>query len=294
MLEKVISAIIITYNPDVSIVRKNIKNILKSPFINEVIVVDNTTISNFSDFEQNERIKIIELGENKGIATAQNIGLRHVRCSNGEFALLFDQDSDVETDLIEKLLTGFNELEKLGYNIAAVGPRPFDLFENKDMKPLIQKEKEISGKWSLTKQIIASGKLIKISVLDDVGLMEDDLFIDGVDHEWCWRAGAKGYKIAIIDDAIMRHRLGDSRGTILGITYKIGAPIRLYYQFRNIIILCQRSYVPLYWKIRCIISMLFRFIIFSIKNDDSRIRRKYMIKGFISGVKNEKGIIKNK
>lgn len=292
MIQKTISAIIITYNPDVEIVKKNVKNILNSPYINEVVIVDNSMTNNLMELERNTNVTIIPLGENKGIATAQNIGLRHIQNSSSEFALLFDQDSDVETNLIEKLFNGFNELIQQGYNIAAVGPRPFDLFENKDMKPLIQKEEKISGKWSLTKQIIASGKLIKTSVLHDIGLMEDDLFIDGVDHEWCWRAGTKGYKIAIIDDAIMRHRLGDARGSILGITYKIGSPIRLYYQFRNILILCRRSYVPMYWKIRCVISMVSRFIIFSIKGDDSKIRKKYMIKGFIAGIKNEKGIIK--
>ncbi|HFP9739483.1 TPA: glycosyltransferase family 2 protein, partial [Escherichia coli] len=83
----------------------------------------------------------------------------------------------------------------------------------------IQRDIQIFEGFSLTKQIIASGKLINLEVLDQVGFMEDDLFIDGVDHEWCWRAGRLGYKIAIIENAIMKHRLGDARGNFLGFTY---------------------------------------------------------------------------
>ncbi|MEX3019854.1 glycosyltransferase family 2 protein [Kluyvera sp. STS39-E] len=287
-----VSAIIIAYNPNVGVLRNNILNILQSPFVKEVIVVDNSSTSQLDNFYDVERLTIISLGENKGIAAAQNIGLRYVKESNVDFAILFDQDSDIEESLIGKLVHGFNELTVSGYKMAAVGPRPYDLFEQKNMTPLIQREKKITDKWSFTKQIIASGKLIDINALDIVGMMEEDLFIDGVDHEWCWRAGKLGYKIAIIDDAVMAHRLGDARGKFIGVTYKIGSPIRLYYQFRNVIILCRRSYVPFYWKIRCLIGIVFRFSIFSAFRDDSAERRNYMIKGFVDGLKNKKGIIR--
>lgn len=35
--------------------------------------------------------------------------------------------------------------------------------------------------------------------------MEDDLFIDGVDYEWCWCVGRLGYKIVIIENVIMKY-----------------------------------------------------------------------------------------
>lgn len=286
-----VSAIIVTYNPNMAILERNILNILKSTYVKEIVIVDNSIDSNLDDISGFDRLKVIQLGENKGIATAQNIGLRYVKENNVDFAILFDQDSDVETDLIGKLVVGFNELTESGFRMAAVGPRPYDLFENKTMKPMVQREKNVADKWSFTKQIIASGKLIDLRVLDVVGMMEDDLFIDGVDHEWCWRAGKAGYQIAIIDDAIMEHRLGDARGKFLGLTYKIGSPVRLYYQFRNILILCRRSYVPSYWKIRCLVGMVSRFIIFSTTGGNKKINRNYMIKGFIDGIKNKKGIL---
>lgn len=290
-MQSLASAIIITYNPNVDVLRSNVISLLASPFIKEIIIVDNGSLNNLDSLRDKQGVIIMYLGTNRGIATAQNIGLRIVQKSSSKYALLLDQDSEIESELVEKLINGFQELTLCGYKLAAVGPRPYDLFEEKKMKPRIQRDKNISNNYSITKQIIASGKLINMDALNEVGMMEDDLFIDGVDHEWCWRAGKYGYTIAIIENAIMKHRLGDGRGKFLGVTYKIGSPIRLYYQFRNILLLSRRTYVPLYWKIRCLMGMLLRFIIFSFKEKDSKIRRYYMIKGLVSGLRKDKGII---
>ena len=290
-MQSLTSAIIITYNPNVDVLKSNVTNLLASSFIKEIIIVDNGSLNSLDDLKNIKNVMIEYLGSNQGIATAQNVGLQIVQKNFSRFALLLDQDSEIESELVGKLINGFHELSRSGYKIAAVGPRPFDLFEDKKMKPRIQRDKAISNNFSITKQIIASGKLINMDALSKIGMMDDDLFIDGVDHEWCWRAGKYGFTIAIIENAVMRHRLGDGRGKFLGVTYKIGSPVRLYYQFRNILLLSRRSYVPLYWKVRCLVGMVLRFIIFSLNEKDSKIRRYYMIKGIVSGLRKDMGII---
>ena len=37
-------------------------------------------------------------------------------------------------------------------------------------------------------ELMSSTSLIPIEMFSKVGLLEETLFIDGVDHEWCWRA----------------------------------------------------------------------------------------------------------
>ncbi|MCT8249411.1 glycosyltransferase family 2 protein [Proteus faecis] len=293
-----INAIIITYNPDINILKKNILTLSTSKKINEIIIIDNSDDADYSiEFSKinntTNRVKFFILKENKGIAFAQNIGLKYSAKNGLEYAILFDQDSFISNDLINLLLIGIKECNELNINIAAVGPRPYDILEKRKSKSIIQKENIINKNITVCSQIIASGKLINLSCLNTVGLMDEDLFIDGVDHEWCWRAKRKGYNVAIIENAIMQHTLGDSRGNFLGLTYKIGAPIRLYYQFRNIIILSRRNYVPSYWKVRNLLGMIFRFIIFSCSTNEKKTRRKYMIKGLIDGLKNKKGSVKS-
>ena len=52
---------------------------------------------------------------------------------------------------------------------------------------------------------ISSGSLIRKEVFEEVGLMNEDLFIDFVDNELCWRAKFFGYKIFISSRAKMNH-----------------------------------------------------------------------------------------
>jgi len=44
--------------------------------------------------------------------------------------------------------------------------------------------------------------------------MNEDLFIDWVDFEWCWRARKKGYKIIGNANVVITHQLGDAAVTI--------------------------------------------------------------------------------
>lgn len=82
----------------------------------------------------------------------------------------------------------------------------------------------------------------------------------------------------------MHHQLGDARGKFLGVTYKIGAPIRLYYRFRNILLLSRKSYVPVYWKIRNLVSITICLVIFTIKGPERHKRIGYMLKGIYAGI----------
>lgn len=285
-----VHAVIVTYKPDLDILSNNVNNLLASEsLIDAIHIVDNTP--GYADFDNilHSRVNVFSLGINKGIATAQNIGIQASLDAAADYVILFDQDSNLDVDLVEHLVFAMLKAKLDNINLACIGPRPLDVFSGKKYRPSIQRETEVSSEITLCSQIIASGKLIDTDVLKHIGLMEDSLFIDGVDHEWCWRAQAHGYSIGIAEKVVMRHTLGDSRGKFLGITYKIGSAIRMYYQFRNILVLSRRKYVPLYWKVRNILAILFRFFIFGFSKNDSACRRKYMIQGVIDGLKLKMG-----
>ncbi|HIF9100375.1 TPA: glycosyltransferase family 2 protein [Photobacterium damselae] len=284
---KIVTAIIIAYNPDVEILENNVLSLLSSKYIKDIIIVDNSYISNINFQSKFDNVDIVFFGENKGIATAQNVGIKKAIENNSKYVVLFDQDSTVENDLVSKLYDGL--ISSKCDNLIAVGPRPYDILESKKSKPLVQKESKLNENITICSQIIASGKLIDLDAINKVGFMEDDLFIDGVDHEWCWRAKKNGYIVAIVENAIMPHTLGDARGRFLFFSYKIASPIRLYYQFRNILILSRRNYVPLYWKIRNLLAIPVRLFIFILLGENRLLRLKYMLKGIYDGIVNKKG-----
>lgn len=275
--------VIVTYNPDVDVVKFNVGNLLRDREVQKIHIIDNTPEGANLNNILSECVDVHNLYKNLGIATAQNIGIQRAIEDGAKYVALFDQDSTLSSDLISGLVKAMEIAKSKGFHLACIGPRPLDVFSGKKYKATLQRELGNEDGITICRQIIASGKLIDISALNEIGFMEDDLFIDAVDHEWCWRAQLKGYTVAISENSIMTHALGDSRSSILGLEYRVGSPIRLYYQFRNILVLSRRSYVPLYWKIRGWSSILIRFFIFGFFHNDSGIRRKYMFRGVLDG-----------
>lgn len=289
-MQNKIDVVIVTYHPDLSVVSANITSILSDNNVNTVYVIDNTPSGIDTHLLAQDGVLVHCFYENKGIAAAQNFGIELAMSDQADFIALFDQDSEISVGLLPGLLAGMHKARALGLNLACIGPRPFNSCSGMKLSP--KGKMKYSDDISLCEQIIASGQLINVYALNDVGLMDETLFIDGVDHEWCWRAKSKGYLSAIAEDVIMNHALGEEPGNFFGIRYYVGSPVRLYYQFRNAVLLLRRRYVPLRWKVRDFVTIFTRFAIFAWGRDDSKNRRRYMIKGIWDGIRGISGPIK--
>ncbi|MBW8190736.1 glycosyltransferase family 2 protein [Neiella marina] len=286
-----IVAVVVAYFPRSEQLEHLICNL--SEQVAGIVVVDNTPKANaapdwFSS-SNDPHARWLALGRNVGIARAHNLGIEAAKSMQAEQVILFDQDSQVNTGFVEGLAVAANSLRSQGIQLACIGPRPFCLHENKESKPRVQSPLGKFGEVTLVRQIIASGMLIRLSDFDQVGPKESGLFIDGVDHEWCWRALAKGFSVAVCETVKMPHVLGDSRGGLLGLSYKVGSPERLYYQFRNILVLSRRPYVPLYWKVRNLLAMPIRFLLMSLFQAPRYKRCRLMLKGVWHGLAAKSG-----
>jgi len=60
--------------------------------------------------------------------------------------------------------------------------------------------------------------------------------------------------------------------------------VRLYYQFRNILILTRRGYVPGYWKMRNLCVLPIRFFANAFLQDQKLTRVKFMLCGLWDGL----------
>lgn len=278
-----VGAVIVMYHPDIEQVNLLIKNV--SQYVDIISLVDNSAQRAPVELPDAD-IHYHHFKHNKGIAAAQNVGLGDLLEAQCHYALLLDQDSEVPDTMVNELIAKFDVTD---HNLIAIGPRIVCSFTESELRPLVQKEHASDGNISVVSQIISSGMMISLNKLADVGLKEEGLFIDGVDHEWCWRARLQSYQIAIANDIKMRHTMGEHRGRFLGVSYKVGVPIRLYYQFRNILILSRRPYVPLYWKIRNLSVLPLRIIVNGLVEKDKKSRIKYMWQGICDGILNRIG-----
>jgi rhamnosyltransferase len=205
---------------------------------------------------------IFRLRDNFGIATAINMGVREAIRINATYVLLSDQDSLPAEHMVANLLTTYDECRKLAFNVGAVGPTFTDMYTKITYPFQVQRpgrffyghEAPTSDKPHIDAlTLITSGTLIPVSVLQDVGLMREDFFIDQVDIEWCHRARSKGYRLFGTGLATMYQRMGESnlRVWYLGWRYESAySPLRIYYRIRNFVALCKLDYIDWRWKIR--------------------------------------------
>lgn len=253
----------------------------------QVIIVDNSPVPHEHWFSPATQYH--HRADNAGIACAQNIGLFASKENGDDYAMLLDQDSHLTEFLLSTIKKRIVKAQALYPDLAAYGPTIVSEFDNQIVRAKIQRALPDKHGFLLTKQIIASGKVIPLSVLNVIGMMEEGLFIDGVDHEWCWRAKLKGYRVITDTQAQLLHRQGESRRRILGVIFKVGSPVRLYYQFRNILILLRRPYVPLYWKIRNSLALPLRWWVNGWSLEQRQVRRQYMWAGLKDGVRRRYG-----
>lgn len=287
--EKSVCAVIVTYNPE-----KNALTRLVTAIKNQVkwiIVVDNASNSPVTDMIQDPDVFYILSPENDGIAGGQNRGIEWAMKNNATHVLIFDQDSEPANDMLERLLFAESRLIELGYEVAAVGPSYIDI-KSKEISPFTSLESwHIRNKFTPDFEnyaealcLISSGQLIRCDIIEKVGAMREDLFIDFVDIEWGLRAGKKGYKSFGVFNAHMNHNFGDSYVKVGRKTLSLHSPLRHYYIVRNSILMYRASYIPLGWKIADSVKFIKRFLSYIIFSDDKLEHLKWMLFGIKDGL----------
>lgn len=135
--------------------------------------------------------------------------------------------------------------------------------------------------------LISSGSLISLSALNAIGDMDETLFIDHIDTEWCLRAQSKGFQIYGICEAIMLHTLGDKQIRIWWKRWRsisCHQPFRYYYMFRNSALLWQRANIPIAWKNADRLRIFYLLFFFSIFSPNRIANLKMMLKGLAHGL----------
>ncbi|MBO1254127.1 glycosyltransferase family 2 protein [Alteromonas sp. 5E99-2] len=287
-----VGAVIVLYNPSKSMISGLVERLLVQ--VDTLCLIDNSPVACPISKASSEKISLMHFPDNIGIAGAQNHGLEVLLKNGCNYGVLFDQDSAIESDFVSRLLTDMQRLHlESQSDILAIGPSVLCEFSNTLLKPRIDKCIERHESGNIVRQIIASGMLINLALLPKVGFKETGLFIDAVDHEWCWRAQEHSLKIGQSNTVIMRHRIGDYLNSFAGIEYRVGSPVRLYYQYRNIFLLVRRNYVPLYWKLRNLGLMIPKFLLNGLCQKQKRLRISFMLKGIWDGLWNKTGPFDN-
>lgn len=285
---KKIYSIIVAYNPEGNELPLSVER-LKAQ-------TDMVIVCNNSDYDvkfDDKKVKVFNFRDNLGIATAQSIGMKWAFENGADFILQMDQDSIPDEQLVDNLFKCHEELTRGGYKIGLIGPQDFDKDTKELNKARLRKGKYIEDtNYVSLEQTLSSGSLISKKVYELVGGMDDSLFIDAVDSEYCWRIKNNGFLVIKNNDALLAHKLGDGKKKILGFLYVgVPSPIRHYYQVRNTLLLFRRDYVPNYWKYTGLVKIIFKLLVYPFTLERGYERFNYIIKGIKDGILNKSGKI---
>lgn len=260
-----IGAVIVLYAPEQDKIEETVGALNNQ--VDEICLIDNSSSSHSSWFLNRRNLKYIYLGKNKGIAFAQNVGIRELQNLSCDYILFSDQDSKAMPTLVDSLLKVHSQLSQEGINVATVGTVAINErtgkkypFRHKVFQEMVLDNTSIIE----VDYVRNSMSLTSSEVLNIVGFMDNSLFIDGVDSEWCWRARVKGYRTFISEDSIIYHCLGKDDRRLLTKEITIPSPNRLFYQYRNFLWLLHRGYVPLRWKLKNFAKYLIKIPYYSL------------------------------
>jgi rhamnosyltransferase len=225
----------------------------------KVILVDNTELPYLASDNVPDGCVLITLGDNSGIARAQNVGVAAALSAGATVLVFFDQDSTIEPQLVKSLLGALHE-----GTAEIVSPLCVDDATGVALPSMrVSRFGWVTGVHAAgatspypVDMVISSGTVATRQVFDIAGNFDEGLFIDHVDGEWCIRCRARRIPIYVIPTAVMRHSIG-SRYVKLGpLTIQVHSPTRCYYQIRNCFLLFRKPHIPMLLAVQQLASVV--------------------------------------
>lgn len=261
--------IVVWYNPNDEDIECTKKNCV---FLEKMIVIDNSKVSNFHAVKNIENIQYHCFYENEGLGKALNTGVQIAEKMGYKWLITFDQDSVMKKGFI-------NEYEYYIEN--HTNSLPFMLTPQYDIER--KRNKKNKERFSKVNYSMQSGCAFNLEYLIKMGGFYEEYFIECIDFEICFRASK--YKMDIIrcNKAILVHKPAIQHSIKIiskEIHVGIASPLRYYYQCRN---LCN-----LFMKYKKLI--LLKYIIQKMAKvvlifPQKREYLKMMYRGFSDGIK---------
>ena len=262
--------VVVTFQPDLDVLDRQFRRLAMEGM--NVIVVDNcsSTQSDVSDVASRYGFECIPLNTNEGVASAHNTGIDRVRSRNGDYVVFLDQDSIPREGAFRTLVRVFLSFAQ-DAKVAAVGSS-YTLQEGAKGSSFVRfgwfhfKKiycEDVEEDLHRVDFLISSGTFIPLSVIDVVGRMQDELFIDHVDTDWFLRAKSAGYHSYGCCSAALDHALGEHTLKVWfgrWRTVPVHKGFRYFFIFRNSLWLYRQKYAPAQWVSADLVRLLYIFL----------------------------------
>ena len=267
---------IVTYQPDKQRLQENILSALTNQEAGHVFIVDNHS-SNLSDIQQlvadYPRTVLVENDDNKGIAHALNQIAECAEKQGYEWVVTLDQESVMPKRSMDEY-----EQYTQDDDIGIICPSVVDRNMGAEYNPSHQETDVIH-------QCITAGNLVRLEAWKKAGGFSEELFIDGVDFDFCLKIEKAGYKILRVNRIQLLQEVGHGKKIPLPFHHQMSvlhhSPTRLYYIARNYLYIGKKHHQRWHWAVE-VAKRMFIVLCFE-KNRWKKLR--YMLIGIRHSMK---------
>lgn len=194
---------IITFNPEIQLLKKNIESIQNQ--VDKIIIIDNFS-SNVDEIRaiviEGDKLVLIQNKKNLGIAAALNQAFEYAKLNNYNWVLTLDQDSVCPNSFVNRLHYLALQEDRVGIMAPTIIDRNVGKIGH--IVPDCNKYKEV-------RTCITSGALTNVSAWKEIGKFDEKMFIDSVDFEFCYRLRKYKYKVLQTNKVKLSHSIGDAK-----------------------------------------------------------------------------------
>ncbi len=312
-----IVAVVVSFQPDIAVLLENLELISKQ--VSQVVLVDNASPQQLAVLTRCQQVAaVMPQTSNRGLGAAHNIGIQYAKASGATHVVIFDQDSRPREDMVANLYAAWSDLSQQN-KVSAVGASYVSShvddadpdgqgdscnrgsffvrfgwlkFSREYCQARDDNTLDVGCQTIAADFLISSGSLLAMDDLQEIGFMDEGLFIDHVDTEWFLRAKHKGFSAFGVCNALMEHGLGEKTRRVKLIRERNvpqHKPFRYYYIFRNSVLLYRRSYVSRKWLWNDLQRLLQIFVFYGLLYPPRWQNMRMMLKGIGHGMANKSG-----